>query len=124
MSGEVSPKKASNCRGKIGGRIAARRATVGLDQGQLADAFEVSRQAISQYERGVTDVNAGDLPFLAQVLGVSVLSLFGEAVPLEDRLIEAVSRLTASECELVIGIVELICDGRESRLTSFERTRC
>ena len=46
---------------------------LGLDQSQLAEAFEVSRQAVSQYERGVTDINAGDLPYLAQILHVPVL---------------------------------------------------
>ena len=108
----VSPKKAANCRTEIGERLAARRMILGLDQSQLAEAFEVSRQAVSQYERGVTDINAGDLPYLAQILHVPVLYFLKGATSLEERLAEAISLLTPAERELVLGIVELIYDKR------------
>jgi hypothetical protein len=45
---------------------------------------------------------------MAQILRVPALYFFGNTVPLEERLTEAISILTDAERELVLGIVDLI----------------
>ena len=54
----------------------AARLAKDLSQEELAEKFGVSRSALSQFELGKGDVNAGDLPRLAKILGVSTLKLY------------------------------------------------
>ena len=56
----------------IGARIATRRKELKLSQQALADAYGVSRSLISQIETGRGQINAGDLPRLADILNVPV----------------------------------------------------
>ena len=73
-----------NIRELIGRRIAQRRATLGISQADLAERFGVSRTAMSQYETGASDPNAGDIPFLAEILGVPVTYFFIKEVSEDD----------------------------------------
>ena len=81
-SADNAPKRSStNVRRTIGANIKARRLTLGWSQQELADRFGVSRAAISQYEIGTGEVNAGDLPRLAEILGSGLLDFYGHAPP-------------------------------------------
>jgi len=65
-----------NVRQVVGNTIKTRRLELGWSQQELADRFGVSRAAISQYEIGTGEVNAGDLPRLADILGLSLLEFY------------------------------------------------
>lgn len=72
-----APKRSdSNVRRIIGANIKARRLALDWNQQDLADRFGVSRSAVSQYEIGTGEVNAGDLPRLAQILGLTLLDFY------------------------------------------------
>ncbi len=82
-----APKRSdTNVRRTIGANIKARRLTLGWSQQELAERFGVSRAAVSQYEIGTGEVNAGDLPRLADILGVSLLDLYGNPPPVHPPL--------------------------------------
>ena len=70
-----------NVREAVGGNIKRHRLTLGWSQQELADRFGVSRAAVSQYEIGTGEVNAGDLPRLADLLGISLLDFFAGSGP-------------------------------------------
>jgi transcriptional regulator with XRE-family HTH domain len=75
-SANASEKSDSNVRSVIGANIKARRIALKLKQQELADRFGVSRSAISQYENATGEVNAGDLPRLARILGIHLLDFY------------------------------------------------
>ena len=77
----ASKRSNTNVRRTIGANVKARRLTLGWSQQELADLFGVSRAAVSQYEIGTGEVNAGDLPRLAKILGVGLLDFYGYAPP-------------------------------------------
>ena len=56
----------------IGERITELRKMQNLSQGQLAEAMEVSRQAVSKWENDQTCPDIGLLPQLSKILGVTV----------------------------------------------------
>ena len=63
--------------GALSWPAAQRRKAQGLTQVQLADALDVSQQAITAYESGQRRVPISSLPLLASTLGVSVEALIG-----------------------------------------------
>ena len=65
-----------NTRITIGRRIAHQRAVLGYSQAELAEKFGVSRAALSQYEVGIGDINAGDMNYLAEILKQPVSYFF------------------------------------------------
>ena len=72
----AAQRAAANVRGTIGENVRAHRIARDLSQEELAERFGVSRAAVSQYEIGTGEVNAGDLPRLAEILGIGVLDFF------------------------------------------------
>ena len=76
-----------NVREAVGSNIKRHRLALGWSQQELADRFGVSRAAVSQYEIGTGEVNAGDLPRLADLLGISLLEFY-EGKPLDLRPID------------------------------------
>lgn len=76
-----------NVREAVGSNIKRHRLVLGWSQQELADRFGVSRAAVSQYEIGTGEVNAGDLPRLADLLGISLLEFY-EGKPLDLRPID------------------------------------
>ncbi len=72
----AAERAATNRKRTVGENIKAHRIARDLSQEELAEKFGVSRAAISQYEIGVGEVNAGNLPRLAHILGVSTWDFF------------------------------------------------
>lgn len=71
---------------KIASFIAIKRKEQGLTQQQIADRLNVSFQAVSKWENGITYPNTELLVDLAQMLGVSVDNLLLGNEKSEDRL--------------------------------------
>lgn len=68
-------------RRQIGERIAKRRESVGLTQGQLAQRLGIDRPRLSGIERGTRPLDAAVLSQLAQILGVAAGYLLGLEEP-------------------------------------------
>ena len=63
---------------KIGARIRIKRESLGMTQQELADMVNVTRNTISRYENGETEVGVITLNNIADALSVTVLwLLFG-----------------------------------------------
>ena len=56
---------------EVGERIRQRREQAGLRQRDIADALQLSAQAVSKWERGENAPDIGLLPQLARLLGIS-----------------------------------------------------
>ena len=92
-SADNAPKRSStNVRRTIGANVKARRLTLGWSQQELADRFGVSRATVSQYEIGTGEVNAGDLPRLAEILGIGLLEFYGHAPPVSAAQVEQIDK--------------------------------
>ena len=63
----------------IGERITELRKMQNLSQGQLAQAMDVSRQAVSKWETGAADPSTANLLALAKLYGVSPEELLRNA---------------------------------------------
>lgn len=68
---------------KIGEKIAELRREKGVTQAELADQLHFTRQAVSNWERGVTEPDAHTLPVLAAYFGITTDELLG-APPVRD----------------------------------------
>jgi len=66
--------------------IRPRRVAMGLSIGEAADRLGVTRQAWSNWERGVAIPFSGILPDLARVLKCSIEELYEEAKPSQSAL--------------------------------------
>jgi len=58
---------------KIGARIRSKRASLGMTQQELAEMVNVTRNTISRYENGETEVGVITLNNIADALSVTVL---------------------------------------------------
>lgn len=67
---------------KIGRQIARLRKAQNMTQPELADRMGISFQAVSNWERGASMPDIGKLPELAEIFGVTVDELLGQASPL------------------------------------------
>ena len=62
---------------QIGEKIASLRRKKGVTQAQLADQLHFTRQAVSNWERGLTEPDAHTLPVIAAYFGISTDELLG-----------------------------------------------
>ena len=62
----------------LGNRITALRKDAGLTQVQLAEALNVSQQAVQSWEAGRRRIQSPILPAVAKILSVSLEGLLGE----------------------------------------------
>lgn len=69
----------------LGARVAEVRRAHGLSQEQLAERLLVSRQTISNWERGKTLVDVESLARMADALGLTLAELLGEKTVDEAR---------------------------------------
>src|ERR1700760_1072881 len=63
---------------EVGGRIRARRVSLGVSQTALAKALGLTFQQVQKYEKGANRVSASTLVRVARELGVTVAFLVGE----------------------------------------------
>lgn len=68
MTTQIAPRGRSY-EFTIGDRVRAAREQVGLEQAELADATGISRNSISNYERGATTPRRGQLALIALATG-------------------------------------------------------
>ena len=103
---------------KIGKFIQEKRKEKGLTQSDLAEKLNITDRAISKWENGICLPDAGTMPLLCEILGVSINDLFsGEKVDmknnekkLEENLLEMTKLKEQKDKELltmeiVIGVL-------------------
>jgi transcriptional regulator with XRE-family HTH domain len=69
----------------VGARVRMRRLMVGMSQGKLGEALEVTFQQVQKYEKGANRIGASRLQQLARVLEVPP-SFFFEGAPSSDGM--------------------------------------
>ena len=62
----------------LGEKLQTLRRSRGLSQEQLAEILEVSRQAVSKWEKGTSDPSTSNLCALAKLYGIPVEELLHE----------------------------------------------
>ena len=103
---------------KIGKFIQEKRKAKGLTQSDLAENLNITDRAISKWENGICLPDAGTMPLLCEILGISINDLFsGEKVDmknnekkLEENLLEMTKLKEQKDKELltmeiVIGVL-------------------
>ena len=103
---------------KIGKFIQEKRKEKGLTQSDLAEKLNITDRAISKWENGICLPDAGTMPLLCEILGISINDLFsGEKVDmknnekkLEENLLEMTKLKEQKDKELltmeiVIGVL-------------------
>ncbi|QTF08453.1 helix-turn-helix domain-containing protein [Brenneria izadpanahii] len=102
----------------LGKRITALRKDAGLTQVQLAQALNVSQQAVQSWEAGRRHIQISVLPAVARILSVSLEGLLGEdaenaprkrgpASRLEQQ-IQVISQLPRSRQKLVSEMLDAV----------------
>ena len=86
----------------LGRRIAEVRSASGLSQENLAELFHVSRQTISNWERGKTLVDIQSLMLMAKELDLPLFELLGE-----EQVNAAQNEVSAAARELMVLYVAL-----------------
>nr|WP_075576802.1 helix-turn-helix transcriptional regulator [Olsenella timonensis] len=92
-------------KASLGERIANLRGARGLSQEALAERVHVSRQTISNWERGKTLVDVQSLAAIADVLGSSVSEVLGER---QVRAVEEETEATRRELLVIYGALALL----------------
>lgn len=100
-----------------GKAIAKARKAKNMTQMELADAMNISYQAVSNWERGVSMPDISKLPELSEILGISIDDILGKNSAViknllingdfndatVEELVEAVPLLKPSQIEKVVG---------------------
>ena len=85
---------------KIGARIRSKRESLGMTQQELAEMVNVTRNTISRYENGETEVGVITLNNIADALSVTVLwLLFG--FDYENDIYNNLLKLTERDRQIV-----------------------
>ena len=70
---------------KIGKFISLKRKEKGITQSELAEKLYISDRAVSKWENGICLPDAGNMPLLCEILGITINDLFsGEEVDMKD----------------------------------------
>jgi len=105
---------------EVGERIRQRRGQVGLRQRDLADALQLSAQAVSKWERGENAPDIGLLPDLARLLGISTDWLLAGFDDSPD-LLKALERIAMGDTATLKPVDET--DALLTRLRDLVRVR-
>lgn len=93
-----------NIASKVGSRIRALREKAGMTQSELAAAAFVTRQSVSNWERGNTLPDVQSLQLVARVLNTTVDGLLGDELPIiREETAEARRQLT--RCLVILAAV-------------------
>ena len=106
---------------KIGKFISLKRKEKGITQSELAEKLYISDRAVSKWENGLCLPDAGNMPLLCEILGITINDLFsGEVVDmketekkLEENLLEMTKQKEQKDkqlltVEIVLGIIVVI----------------
>ena len=89
---------------KIGARIRIKRESLGMTQQELADMVNVTRNNISRYENGETEIGVITLNNIADALSVTVLwLLFG--FDYENDIYNNLLKLTERDRQIVVDTI-------------------
>ena len=89
---------------KIGARIRIKRESLGMTQQELAEMVNVTRNTISRYENGETEVGVITLNNIADALSVTVLwLLFG--FDYENDIYNNLLKLTERDRQIVVDTI-------------------
>ena len=89
---------------KIGARIRSKRESLGMTQQELAEMVNVTRNTISRYENGETEVGVITLNNIADALSVIVLwLLFG--FDYENGIYNNLLKLTERDRQIVVDTI-------------------
>ena len=89
---------------KIGAKIRIKRESLGMTQQELADMVNVTRNTISRYENGETEVGVINLNNIADALSVTVLwLLFG--FDYENDIYNNLLKLTERDRQIVVDTI-------------------
>ena len=89
---------------KIGARIRIKRESLGMTQQELVDMVNVTRNTISRYENGETEVGVITLNNIADALSVTVLwLLFG--FDYENDIYNNLLKLTERDRQIVVDTI-------------------
>ena len=69
---------------KFGEKLSFLRKQRGMTQLELAEELDISRQAVSRWERGTSDPSTENLVSIGRLFGVSVDALIDERLQLQD----------------------------------------
>ena len=71
---------------KTGKFISSKRKEKNITQSELAEKLNISDRAISKWENGICLPDAGNMPILCEILGITINDLFsGEVVDMKDK---------------------------------------
>ena len=89
---------------KIGARIRIKRESLGMTQQELADMVNVTRNTISRYENGETEIGVIMLKNIADAFSVTVLCLlFG--FDYENDIYNNLLKLTERDRQIVVDTI-------------------
>ena len=89
---------------QIGARIRIKRESLGMTQQELADMVNVTRNTISRYENGETEIGVIMLKNIADALSVTVLwLLFG--FDYENDIYNNLLKLTERDRQIVVDTI-------------------
>lgn len=96
----------------LGNRISALRKDAGLTQAQMAEALNVSQQAVQSWEAGRRRIQIPVLPAVARLLSVSLEGLLGEEAENTPR-----KRGPASRLEQQIAVISQLPKARQKMVS-------
>ncbi len=116
----------------VGGRVRLRRTLLGMSQGRLGDALDLTFQQVQKYERGMNRIGSSRLFHLSQILDVPVSFFFDDMPPLDPDALPGLGEQKQAEfkpdplvkretLELVRAYYKITDPGARKRL--FELTK-
>ncbi len=96
---------------KFGERLQEVRNLNHLTQKEIADYFNISRDAVNAWEMGVSLPSSKRIFELAKLLHTSIDYLFG----LEDDLKVNVSSLNQEEIEMVLNLIDILIKSKNNQ---------
>ncbi len=108
----------------IGENIRKRREALGMSQTELANRIGTSRASISEYENGEREMGLSKLVAISRELGcqpgelVDKSQVAGSVDTRMNSVMERLSRLPEKELLKVIGVMEYVLAGAESKFNS------
>ena len=94
----------------FGNRIRQAREQLGMSQDELAALVKKDQRAISDYENGKRKLSATELPLFAQILNVSILYFYEDALNTSDVEQEILAELNAIPSEIRHYAINLLRD--------------